>query len=232
MLPVYCAYWKYCGTTPNTRCARSISAILAVPVLTVTTGRNTASSWQNPQYRSLKYLMYSSIPQAEYSTAVVNCEIRRVWHYQHYTISKYVLRVLAVSQVFSLRNIFLHSQVMGASVKHSFTDRWSLEWQIERITFAGGNWIIWSILAISSSIYFGSILRVLALFPGSIYFGYYGYCKASISDICTAGAACALGDMYTTHHVPSSRCIWAFNAADTPSTRIINLAHHNSRVPQ
>ena len=41
--------------------------------------------------------------------------------------------------------------------KHSFTDRWSLEWEIEQSTFAGGNWSTWSILALGSSVYFGSI---------------------------------------------------------------------------
>ena len=92
--------------------------VVAVPVVavTVTTGRNTASTWQYPQYRSPKYLKYSSIPQAEYST-VVNSEIPRAWYYPQYTISKYVLRVLAVSEVFSLGNTFLYSHVLGASVK-------------------------------------------------------------------------------------------------------------------
>ena len=52
-----------------------------------------------------------------------------------------------------------------------------LEWEIEQITFAGGNWSTWSILAVSSSIYFGSILRVLAVFQGSIYSEYSGYCR-------------------------------------------------------
>ena len=116
--------------------------------------------------------------------------------------------------------------------KHSFTDRWSLEWEIEQILFAGGNWSTWSILAVSSSIYFGSILRVLVVFPGSIYSGYSGYCKVTISDVCTARAACVLGVVYTVHHVPSTRSIWAFSTADTPSTRSVNLGHHNNRVPQ
>ena len=39
--------------------------VLAAPVLAVTTGRITASTWQYPQYRSLKYLKYRSIQQAE-----------------------------------------------------------------------------------------------------------------------------------------------------------------------
>ena len=32
-------------------------------------------------------------------------------------------------------------------------------------------------MAVGSSIFFGSVLRVLAIFPGSIYSGYSGYCK-------------------------------------------------------
>ena len=122
--------------------------------------------------------------------------------------------------------------------KHSFTDRWSLEWEIEQITFAGGSWSTWSILADSSSIYFGRILRVLAVFPGSIYFGCSGYCKVSITWYgCLygrqqRGAACVLGVLYAAHHLPSTRSIWTFNTADTPCTRSINLGHHNSRVPQ
>ena len=103
---------------------------------------------------------------------------------------------------------------------------------MEQITFAGGNWSTWSIRVVSSSIYFGSILRVLAVFPGSIYSGCSGYCKVSISDVCTAGAACVLGVLYTAHHVPSTRSIWAFSTGDTSSTRSINLGHHNTRVPQ
>ena len=86
---------------------------------------------------------------------------------------------------------------------------------------AGGNWTPWSILAVSSSIYFGSILRVLAVFPGSTYSGYSGYCKVSISDVCTAGVTCVLGVLYTAHHVPSTRSICDFSTADTPSTRSI-----------
>ena len=85
-----------------------VLAVLAVPVLEVPTGRNAASTWQYP---------HSSIPQAEYSTVVVNPEILRVWHYPQYTISKEVVRVLAVSEVFSHGNTFLYSQVLGAFVK-------------------------------------------------------------------------------------------------------------------
>ena len=55
---------------------------------------------------------------------------------------------------------------------------------------------------------------------------------AKYSDVCTAGAACVLGVLYTAHHVPSTRSIWAVSAADTPSTHSINLGDHDSRVPQ
>ena len=79
--------------------------------------------------------------------------------------------------------------------------------------------------------YFGSILRVLAVFSGSIFSGYSGYRKKGISDACTAGAACVLGVLYTARHVPSTRGIWAFSTADTPSTQSIHLGRHNSRVP-
>ena len=116
--------------------------------------------------------------------------------------------------------------------KHSFTDRWSLEWEIEQICFAGCNWSTWSILAVGSGIHPGSILRVLAVFPDSICSGYSGYCNASISDFCTAGAVYVLGLLYTAHHVRSTRRFWAFSTADTLSTRSINLEHHNNRVPQ
>ena len=44
-------------------------------------------------------------------------------------------------------------------------------------TMVGGNRTPWSILAVSSSIYFGRTLRVLAVFPGSTYSGYSSYCK-------------------------------------------------------
>ena len=91
---------------------------------------------------------------------------------------------------------------------------------------------VYPVLAVSSSIYFGSILRVLAVFPGSIYSGYSDYCKLSISHVCSAGAACVLGVLYTAHHIPSTRSIWAFSTAHTPSTRSIYLGHHNTRVPQ
>ena len=70
---------------------------------------STRSTWQYPQCKSLKYLKYSSIPQAGYSTVVV---ILRVWSYPQYTISKYVLRV-AVSEVFSLGNTFLPGILRG-----------------------------------------------------------------------------------------------------------------------
>ena len=97
---------------------------------------------------------------------------------------------------------------------------------------AGGNWTPWSILAVSSSFCSGSILRVLAVFPGSILSGYSGYCEVSISDVCTAGAACVLGVLYTAYHVPSTHSIWALCTADASSTRSINLGHHNTEVPQ
>ena len=87
-------------------------------------------------------------------------------------------------------------------------------------------------LAVSRGICFGSILRVLAVFPGSILSGYSGYCEVSISDVCTAGAACVLGVLYTAYHVPSTHSIWALCTADASSTRSINLGHHNTRVPQ
>ena len=67
-----------------------------------------------------------------------------------YKTSQYVLRVLMVSDLFSLGNTFLHSQVLGASVK-AFIHRWPVEWEIEQITFAGGNWSTWSILAVGSN---------------------------------------------------------------------------------
>ena len=117
-------------------------------------------------------------------------------------------------------------------MKAFFIYRWFLEWETEQIAFAGGNWSTWSVLAVGSSILFASILRVLAVFAGSIYSRYSGYCKVSISDVCTAGAACVLGVLYTAHHVPSTRSIWAFSIGDTPSTRSVYLRHQNTRVPQ
>ena len=73
-------------------------------------------------------------------------------------------------------------------------------------TIAGGIWTPWSILAVSTSIFFGSILGVFTVLPSSIYSGASGYCKVSISDVCTAGAACVLGVLYT-DHVASTRSI-------------------------
>ena len=118
--------------------------------------------------------------------------------------------------------------------RHSFTEIWSLEYETEQIPFARGNWSTWSIRAVSSSFFLWSILRVLAVFPGSIYSGYSGYCKVSISDVLCGGccSACILGVLYTAHHIPSTRSIWVFSTGDTPSTRRINSGHHNSRVPQ
>ena len=37
-----------------------------------------------------------------------------------------------------------------------------------------------------------------------------------------------LGVLYTARHVPSTRIIWAFSTADTPSTRSINLGNRNT----
>ena len=74
-------------------------------------------------------------------------------------------------------------------LEHSFTDRWSLEWEISKLLSRGATGLLGSILAVCSSIYVGSVLRVLAVFPGSMYSGYSGYCKVITSDICTAGAA-------------------------------------------
>ena len=67
-------------------------------------------------------------------------------------------------------------QVLAASVK-AFTHRWSFEWEIEQISFAGGNWSTLRILAVRSSNYFGSMLQVLAVFSGSIYSRCSSYCK-------------------------------------------------------
>ena len=53
-------YASYAQYTAN---IESILVLLRVPVLAVPTGRNTATSWQYPQYRSLKYFKYSSFPQ-------------------------------------------------------------------------------------------------------------------------------------------------------------------------
>ena len=96
--------------------------------------------------------------------------------------------------------------------------------------FPGGNWSTWSVLAVSSIIYFGSMLRVLAVFPGSMYSGHSGYCKVSVSNVCTAGAACVLGVLYTAHHIPSTRSIWALSTGDTLSTRSINLGLHSTPI--
>ena len=84
----YTSYSQYTARIESILVQLRELAVLAVPVLEVTTGRYTASTWQYPQYSSLKYLKYSSIPQAEFSTVVVNSEILQVWHYPQYTISK------------------------------------------------------------------------------------------------------------------------------------------------
>ena len=75
----------------------------------------------------------------------------------------------------------IHSQIDGPSRGRS-----------SKLLSRGATGVLKSILAASSSIYFGSILRVLAAFPGSIYSGYSGYCRVSTSNVCTAGAAVLL----------------------------------------
>ena len=45
----------------------------------------------------------------------------------------------------------------------------------------------------------------------------------SISDVCTAGAACVPEVLYTAHHIPGTRSIWAFSTGDPPSTRSITM---------
>ena len=146
ILPVYCESWTYFGTinTPSTRSTRRTSAhstdrtkycqYLAVPAV------------QIPQVLEVQH--YST----EYSAVVVNPELLRVWHYPQYTNSKWVLRVLAVYEVSSLGNTFLvyTSRYWEHLWKHSFTDIWSLQWEIEQISFAGGIWSTWSILRTSS----------------------------------------------------------------------------------
>ena len=71
-------YSQYTAPIESVLVLLRVLAVLAVPVLAVPAGRNTISTWQYPQYRSLKYLKYGSIPQAEYSTAVVNPETLRL----------------------------------------------------------------------------------------------------------------------------------------------------------
>ena len=84
----YPSYSHYTALIESILVLLRVLAVLAVPVLAVPAGRNTASTWQYPQYRSLKYMKYGSIRQAEYSTAVVDPEILRAWHYQQGTIPK------------------------------------------------------------------------------------------------------------------------------------------------
>ena len=80
----------------------------------------------------------------------------------------------------------IHSQIDGPSRGRS-----------SKLLSRGATGVLKSILAASSSIYFGSILRVLAIFRGSIYSGYSVYCNVSISDVCAAGVACsARGSLY------------------------------------
>ena len=63
---------------------------------------------------------------------------------------------------------------------------------------------------------------MLAVFPGSIYSGYSGCCKASVSDVCTAGAACVLGVQCTgaAHHAHSTRSIWTDFREERTHSRI------------
>ena len=120
--PVYCAHWNYFGTTPSILSTRS----------TRTRSNNRT-----------KYCQYWALPAvqlpqiAKYSTAVVNTKILRVWHYLQYKISKYLLRVLAVSEVFSLGNFSsLFSQVLGASLK-TFVHRYMVPRVGDRPTYGG-----------------------------------------------------------------------------------------------
>ena len=61
----YTSYSQYTALIESIFVLLRVLAVLAAPVLAVTTGRITASTWQYPQYRSLKYLKYRSIQQAE-----------------------------------------------------------------------------------------------------------------------------------------------------------------------
>ena len=114
----------------------------------------------------------------------------------------------------------------------TFIHRWMIPRVGGRAKYFRGGQLEYVEYTSISSICVGSILRVLAVFPGSIYSGYSGYCKVCFSNVCTAGAACVLGVLYTAYHVVSTRSIWAFSTADTPSTRRINFGHHSNRVPQ
>ena len=60
----YTSYSQYTALIESILVLLRVLAVLAVPVVAVTTGRNSASTWHYPQYRSLKYLKYSSIPQS------------------------------------------------------------------------------------------------------------------------------------------------------------------------
>ena len=113
----YTSYSQYTALIESILVLLRVLAIHAAPVLAVTTGRNTGSTWRYPQDRSPKYLKYSCIPQAEYSTVVVNAEILGLWHYPQYPISrnKYCeyLRYLK----YFVRKKNLHSHVLGAFMK-------------------------------------------------------------------------------------------------------------------
>ena len=69
---LYLAYWEYFGSTRRVR----VLAVLTVPVPAAPTGRNTASTCQYPQHRSLKYLKYSSIPHCTSRVQYSNSEPR------------------------------------------------------------------------------------------------------------------------------------------------------------
>ena len=70
--PEYTSYSQHTAHIESILVLLRVLAVLAVPAFAVPTGLNTVSIWQYPQYRSLKYLKYGNIPQAEYGTVVMN----------------------------------------------------------------------------------------------------------------------------------------------------------------
>ena len=84
---------------------------------------------------------------------------------------------------------------------------------MEQITFGGSNWSTWGAGSISGL--YTANTRIIAMFCTAD-----TACTPRISGFDTAGTACTRGSVLLIH-TPSTRSIWAFSTAHTPSARPI-----------
>ena len=121
-----------------------------------------------------EYMALSAVHNLEISTA----STRGIW-------SIFFRKYFSILQGTGSICESIHSQIDGPSSGRSS----------KLLSFAAGNWSTWSIPSFSNSIYFGSILRVLAVFLDSICSGYCGYCKVFRMFV-RGGFLCTRGSVY------------------------------------